>query len=275
MTSGTPRKRLALAFQVQRTETLTPHLRRAVLGGPAFDAFVERSNEHTDKYVKLQFLHPDAQYPEPLDLETVRATLPAEHWPVVRTYTVRWVDPDARELAVDFVIHGDEGIAGPWAMNAQPGDTLHLLGPGGAYHPSADADWYLLAGDESALPAISAAIEAMPDGAAVRAFVEVDGPQGEVPLATAADLHVTWLHRGDAAPGTTTLIADAVRSWEWPAGQVQVFVHGESGLLKALRSYFLTERGLSRDRVSLSGYWRVGASEEGFRRWKSEQGTTG
>ena len=83
---------------------------------------------------------------------------------MTRTYTVRSWAPAARELTLDFVVHGDEGLAGPWAQQAQPGQQVRFLGPGGAYSPSQDADWHLLAGDESALPAIAAALEAMPAG---------------------------------------------------------------------------------------------------------------
>ena len=116
---------------VIRTEQLTPSLRRVVFGGDGFDTLGERDlalncGAFTDKYVKLVFLAPGFDYPEPLDLEVVRDTMPQDSWPVLRTYTIRWIDHDARELAIDFVIHGDTGMAGPWATAAQPGDELHL-----------------------------------------------------------------------------------------------------------------------------------------------------
>src|SRR5690606_21164117 len=104
-------------------------------------------------------------YPQPFNIQQVRATMPRELWPRLRTYTVRAWDPDALELTLDFVHHGDEGLAGPWAANARPGDELFMLGPGGGYAPDPGADWHLLAGDESALPAIAASLEALPEGA--------------------------------------------------------------------------------------------------------------
>src|SRR2546429_3762223 len=128
-----------LTLAVRRTEWLTPHLIRVVFGGADLEKFTD--NGFTDKYVKLTF-------------DGAR-----------RTYTVRSHDPAAGELAIDFVYHGDEGLAGPWAAAARPGDTLSLAGPGGAYAPDPAADWHLLVGDESALPAIGAALEAMPAGA--------------------------------------------------------------------------------------------------------------
>jgi len=258
-------------MEVVDSERITPHMQRVVFGGPAFESFAERLNEHTDKYVKLTFIHPDVAYDEPLDVEQLRTTLPSEQWPVVRTYTVRAVDLVARTLTIDFVVHGDEGVAGPWAAGSRRGDVLHLTGPGGAYSPGDDADWHLLIGDEAALPAISSALEAIPAGVPVRAFIEVDGPDEEQKIDSAGDVEITWLHRDGAPAGSTDLLPDAVKALDWPAGRAQVFMHGEAGLLRSLRSFLLTERGVERSMASISGYWRVGNTEEGFRVWKSEQ----
>ena len=264
-------RRYPLEFTVVETSWVTRSMRRVVLTTDDFETFLSRDGGFTDRYVKLVFCDPDTTYPHPLDLEQVRETLPREAWPVRRTYTVRWIDREARTIAIDFVVHGDDGIAGPWAAGAQVGDRIHLLGPGGAYAPADDADWHLIAGDDAALPAMCAALEAMPDGAKVQAFIEVDGPQDQQPITTAADVTVTWLHRDGAPAGSTSLIADAVRSMDWPQGRAQVFIHGESGLLKALRSHLLDDRGVDRGDLSFSGYWRKGADEEGFRVWKAEQ----
>lgn len=260
---------------VIRTESVAPSMRRVVFGGPGFAEFSERHEalaaRFTDEYVKLVFLADGFDYPEPLDLAAVRETMPPESWPVLRTYTIRWIDTEARELAIDFVVHGDEGVAGPWAAHAEPGDTLHLRGPNGAYRPDPDADWHLFVGDEAGLPAITASIEALPTGAQAVAFIEIDGPDDEIDITTAAELELHWLHRSPAAAGTTTLLDDAVRAWSWREGRAQVFIHGESALLKSVRPYVLTERGVDRADVSVSAYWRRGTTEEGFRVWKSEQ----
>lgn len=269
-------KTLPARMTVLRTSQLTPTLRRVVFGGDGFDEFAERDlalngGAFTDKYVKLVFLADGFDYPEPLNLEQVRETMPQEAWPVLRTYTIRKVDHQAREVVVDFVIHGDEGFAGPWANAAQPGDVLHLRGPSGAYTPDPTADWHLFVGDEAGLPAISSALEALEPGAQAVAFVEVNGPDDELPLTTEADLEMHWLHRGSAGPGTTTLLDDAVRAWPWRDGRAHVFVHGESALLKSVRPYVLNDRAVPRSDASISGYWRRGTTEEGFRVWKSEQ----
>lgn len=272
------RRRFPLAFDVVDATWVTRAMRRIVLAGAddsVFETIVGRDNGFTDRYVKLLFCDPGTDYPDPFDMEEIRASLPSEVWPVPRTYTVRWIDREARTIAIDFVVHGDEGYAGPWAARAIAGDRIHLTGPGGAYAPATEPDWHLVAGDDAALPAIGAALEAMPDGRRVRAFVEVDSPEDEQQFATAADLEITWLHRFGATPGSTTLIADAVRAMDWPDGRAQVFIHGESGLLKALRSHLLEERGVERADLSFSGYWRRGTNEEGFREWKAVQAKAG
>jgi NADPH-dependent ferric siderophore reductase len=261
---------------VIRTESVAPSMRRVVFGGDGFAMFASRDTAlndgaFTDKYVKLVFLADGFDYPEPLDLDVVRATMPQAAWPVLRTYTIRWVDAEAQELAIDFVVHGDEGIAGPWAANTRAGDVMHLRGPSGAYAPDASADWHLFVGDEAALPAIASSLEALRPGEQAVAFIEVDGAADEIPLSTVADLEVRWLHRDGASAGTTTLLDDAVRAWKWREGRVHAFVHGESTLLKSVRPYILDDRGVPRGDVSVSGYWRKGASEEGFRVWKSQQ----
>ena len=261
---------------VIRTEFVAPAMRRIVFGGDGFDEFLDRhlacgDGTFTDEYVKLVFLADGFDYPQPLDLTAVRETLPPEAWPVLRTYTVRWLDAEAKELAIDFVVHGDEGIAGPWAARAEPGDVMHVRGPSGAYTPDPAADWHLFVGDEAGLPAIAAALEALPTGARAVAFVEVGGADDEIALATVAELEMHWLHRGDAPAGTTTLLDDAVRAWSWLPGRAQAFIHGESTLLKSVRPYVLNDRGVARADVSVSAYWRRGTTEEGFREWKSAQ----
>jgi NADPH-dependent ferric siderophore reductase len=252
--------------RVLRAEELTPHMVRVVLGGDGLAGF--HAGEFTDHYVKLLFPQPGTEYPEPFDMARIRAELPRDQWPVTRTYTVRTWDAEARELTLDFVVHGDEGLAGPWARQAEPGQEIRFMGPGGAYAPDADADWHLLAGDESALPAIAAALEAMPAGADVRALVEVAGPEEEQKLSSSGGANVAWLHRGSARVGER--LAQAVRALEFPPGRVHAFVHGEAGAVKELRRHLRLERGLTREQLSISGYWRLGHDEDGWQASKKE-----
>ena len=264
---------------VTRVEELTPHMVRVVVGGAALRRI--EAGSCTDHYIKVQFPQPGVAYPEPFDVGEIRATMPRENWPSIRTYTIRRWLPEIPEMWVDFVVHGDAGIAGPWAARAKPGDPFRFMGPGGGYAPSPEADWHLLAGDESALPAIGAALAGMPAGARVRAFVEVQGPDEEQKLDTAGDAEITWLHRGDRPIGEA-LVA-AVRDLEFPAGRLHAFVHGEATFVKDLRGYLRTERGVPMDQLSISGYWRRGLNEDGWqttkREWnqqvEQEQETTG
>ena len=145
-----------------RTERLTPHMVRVVLGGEGLAGFT--AGEVTDHYVKLLFPAEGVTYPEPFDMERIREEFPREQWPVTRTYTVRAWDPAAREMTLDFVVHGDEGLAGPWAARRPAGRDRAVPGPRRRLRPGPGADWHLLAGDESALPAIAAALERLPGG---------------------------------------------------------------------------------------------------------------
>ncbi|MBO3742757.1 siderophore-interacting protein [Actinoplanes flavus] len=251
---------------VTRVEQLTPHMVRVVVGGDALTRI--QAGQFTDHYIKVLFPQAGVDYPAPFDMGVIRETMPRETWPVVRTYTVRRWAPEAGEMWVDFVVHGDQGVAGPWAARARPGDPFRFMGPGGGYAPDASADWHLLAGDESAIPAIGAALERMPEGAAVRAFIEVAGPEEEQKFDCPGDAEITWLHRGGRPVGEP-LVA-AVRGLEFPAGQVQAFVHGEATFVRDLRRLLRVELGLPMSRLSVSGYWRRGMNEDGWQSSKAE-----
>jgi NADPH-dependent ferric siderophore reductase len=261
-TSASKKSRPQVNLTVLRREQLTPHMVRIVAGGDGFADFV--NNGCVDRYVKIVFPQPGVEYSSPLDLWSIRETMPREQWPFTRTYTLRWVDTVARELAIDFVVHGDEGLAGPWAAKAQPGDALVFTGPGGGYNPDPDADWYLFAGDEAALPAIGACIEALPADAAGVAFLEVDSDADIQPIASPANVKLHWLFRNGVPAGESNLLAQAVADADWPAGRVDVFAHGERGYMKALRDVLFVQRGLERKQVSLSGYWAKGRVEDVF-----------
>ena len=258
--------RAATIGVVTRVEQLTPHMVRIVVGGPGVAAIT--AGQYTDHYVKVLFPPAGVTYPEPFDQAAIRETMPREQWPVVRTYTIRKWLPESGEMWIDFVVHGDAGIAGPWAANAQVGDPVRFMGPGGGYAPDPAADWHLLAGDESALPAIAAALDGMPEGATVKAFVEVSDPAEEQKLPTRADAEITWLFRGSAPVGDA--LVKAVRELEFPAGQVQAFVHGEATFVKDLRGHLRLERELPMSALSISGYWRRGMNEDGWQTSKRE-----
>ncbi|MEV4429648.1 siderophore-interacting protein [Streptomyces sp. NPDC049602] len=256
----------ATEARVVHTERITPHMVRVVLGGPGLEGF--EADTYTDHYVKLLFAPEGVTYPEPFDMERIRAEFPRDQWPTTRTYTVRAWDPAHHELTIDFVVHGDEGLAGPWAARAQAGETVRFLGPGGGYTPDPAADWHLLVGDESALPAIAVALEQLTEGARAHVLIEVADAAEEQKLATGTGIDVTWLHRGDRPSGEA--LVEAVTALDFPAGDVHAFVHGEAGFVKELRRHLRLDRGVARERLSISGYWRLGKSDEAWRAIKRE-----
>ncbi|OMB81319.1 siderophore-interacting protein [Mycolicibacterium conceptionense] len=269
-------------FEVVHREQLTDHMVRLVLGANGDSGFGTFSpNEFSDAYAKLVIVPENVDVsvlPKPLTLDSFQE-LPVELRPTVRTYTVRKVDRERGEITIDFVVHGEQGVAAPWAAAAVPGQPAYLIGPSGAYTPDPAADWHLLAGDESALPAIGAALEALPDNAIGKVFIEVAGPADEIELTGPAGVEITWVHRGgradlvgdDHAGDNAPLIA-AVKEAAWLPGQVQVFIHGEAqAVMHNLRPYIRKERGVAAKwAASISGYWRRGRTEETFRQWKAE-----
>jgi NADPH-dependent ferric siderophore reductase len=268
---GGRRPRVARVGEVVRTSRVTPHMIRVVLGGAGLAGFP--AGEFADHYVKLLFPPPAAPYGVPFDVEQVRAEHPQELWPVTRTYTVRDWDPASGELTIDFVYHGDEGLAGPWAASAVPGDRIQFFGPGGGYTPSPAADWHLLVGDESALPAIGVALTRLPAGARARVFIEVEGPEEQQSdLVLGEQVTVVWVHRGDGVPGEALLAA--VTAVDLPAGTGHVFVHGEAAMVRELRRHLRAARGLDPQFTSISGYWRRGDTEDrwqaGKREWNAQ-----
>jgi len=241
--------------RVRSTTWLTPSMVRVVLADGDLDAFAMPGGDQpdTDAYVNLAI--PPGEEP---DVKPAR-----------RRYTVRSWDQAARELTLDFVVHGDDGVAGPWARRARPGDVLVFEGPGSGYRPDPEADWHLMVGDESALPAIAASLEAVPPDAPVVVRLLCDGPEHEIALTTPGTLDLAWLHRhgnGD----DVDLLADAVRTLAFPPGRVHAFVHGEAEEIRAIRRHLLAERGLSRRDMSCSPYWRRTMTDEAWRQVKRD-----
>lgn len=257
------RARRPRVVHVQASEWLTPGMVRLALDGDGFEGF--DAGEFTDHYVKLQLPPPGAAYGPPFDPVELRESEPRERWPSTRTFTVRAWDARERRLTLDFVVHGDEGIAGPWAARAKPGDAVQLVGPGGAYAPDPDTPVHLFVGDESALPAIAASLERIPAGCTAFVVAQVRAPGHVLELETAAELELNWLlgHADDA-------VLDAVRALDFPPEATQAFVHGEASMVRAVRRDLLVERGLALERLSASGYWKRGRTDEGWREEKAE-----
>jgi NADPH-dependent ferric siderophore reductase len=237
-------ERRTLSTTVTDVSWLTPSMVRLVVGGPDLEGFAIGS--FTDHYVKCRF------------------------GDRMRSYTVRAWDPERRLLTLDFVVHGDRGIAGPWAAQAQPGDTLQITGPGGAYAPDPEADWHLMVGDDAVLPAIAVSLSRVPAGVPVFAVIEVDGPEHRQPLNSPGDLDLVWVHRRTEAGEDPSLLLAAVRTLSLPAGRGQAFVHGEATTVRAIRRHLVLDRGLPPSALSATGYWKLRRTDEEWRAEKRE-----
>jgi NADPH-dependent ferric siderophore reductase len=228
---------------VRRVHRVTPRLARVTVGGEELAGFVSAG---TDQNVMLYF-YPDGVQP-PATLEAARAMWSTVR-PLTRTYTIRRHDPVAHEIDFDFVLHDAAGPACDWAKHAVPGDHLIFVGPSPAYQPDPTADWHLLAGDETALPAIAAILDVLPVTADTRVFVEVEDAAEEQSLRAP----VTWVHR--AAGGSLT---DAVAAADLPSGRVDAWLAGERSSMVALRAHLLDQRGFDRRGIRPTTYWRRG-----------------
>ncbi|WP_170134119.1 siderophore-interacting protein [Murinocardiopsis flavida] len=245
----------AMGATVVANRALNAHMTRVTLTSPDLDRFAYRG---PDQLVRI-FLPPEPGAP----LELPRGeqwwpevkALPEHRRPVVRNYTVRGIDYASRELDIDFVLHGDAGPASRWALRARPGDRLGLLSDGARYLPPGDTDWQLLVGDETALPAVAAATEALDPGVRAIVVLEVADRSAEIPIDVPAGADLTWLHRGDRPFGAPAV--DFVRGTALPGGVPYVWAAGESSLATGVRRHLVNERGFAKDRIYFCGYWRA------------------
>ncbi|WP_328875436.1 siderophore-interacting protein [Streptomyces sp. NBC_00287] len=188
--------------------------------------------------------------------------------PWVRLYTVRAFRPEACELDIEFVLHGDHADVGPasaFASHARPGDPVGLFPEGIGYLPTPTAQSQLLVGDESALPALLSILEQSPPELTGDAYLEVPIGRDIRPVAAPAGVTVHWLPREDhaAVPGQLAL-KTVTSSWKLLPGQrIYCWVAGESGLPTGLRRHLVKDQGVPKSDVSFLGYWRHGKSSHG------------
>ena len=181
--------------------------------------------------------------------------IPSEGRTVNRRYTIRSLDRDRVVLAIDAVVHGD-GQGSRWLTGAVPGDRLEAIGPRGKIGVESDVAWHLFAGDESALPAMLAMAESVPAGSRAVVLAEVADAGEELTLPGEA-IDVRWLHRGPAAPGSSSLLSDTLAAFPFPDGRGHVYLAGEATAVTAMRRTAL-ERGVPIEHVSAKAYWSHG-----------------
>ena len=182
---------------------------------------------------------------------------PEQHW---RNFTVRGFDPARATIDVDFYLHGDLGRASAWGSRARPGDVVGFAGPRTHWEPDPEAEWVLLAADETGLPALLAILETLPAGLPVFAFAEVDDGGERQAVASAADVDLRWISRERRPAGTTPVLIEAVRELALPAGRPQVWGGGEALAMRDMRRYLKAERPQAT--MSVMGYWKHRATPE-------------
>jgi NADPH-dependent ferric siderophore reductase len=234
---------------------ITPKMRRFRLQGD-MTGFV--SAGHAD-HIKA-FFFPDGIEPRLAPIGERGVEFADGEKPEMRDYTPRAWDLAGGTIDIDFVLHGDGPAAG-WAAQATIGSKLVIGGPRGSIVVPATYDWYLLAGDETALPALGRRIEELPAGSKIVAIIEVADVEQEQRFETTAELSLTYLHRNGRAAGTTSLILDAIRSLTFPAGDAYAYVAGESSMSKAVRAHLTDERGFNPEYVKAAGYWLLGVAD--------------
>jgi len=227
--AGTTRMRL----EVVASEPLTPVMQQVVLTAPELATFSFRPGQDV----------------------MLRVAVTGGR-PVRRRYTVRGADRERQLLTLNIVRHAD-GPGERWVASAEPGDAIEGIGPRGKIYPRQDAQWHLFMGDESALPAFFAMAESLPAGTPAAVVLEVPGQQDEQPLAAAADVSLSWLHRGSGPAGQPGALAAAAGQVPLPAGRGQAYLAGEAKVVLALREV-LTGRGLAPDQLSPKAYWGRG-----------------
>ncbi len=247
-------------MRVLGTRQVTPRMRRVTLAGGNVAAFEDGAGLH----VRL-LIPPAGRAPVWPSAAPDGRTL----WPkgedalIRRVYTVRRVDRAAGSIDIDMVLHEDDHDApgSAWAASAQPGDPVGVMGPGGGLPP--EADWYVLAGDETALPVIARIAENLPAGCLVHALIEVADAAEEQPILSRADLRLSWLHRDDAPAGSTDLLERALRAMDWPAEEAVTYWPAASTGRRGRSAPSLPASAAWRRRTSTSppiGGWDVAAT---------------
>ncbi|KKB78280.1 FAD-binding protein [Devosia soli] len=234
---------------------ITPLMRRIRLKGD-MDGFA--SVGHADHIKAFFFAEGVAPALPPVGPNGVE--FPPGQRPEMRDYTPRNWSLEEGWIELDFVLHGD-GPASSWAAAAAPGKTLVIGGPRGSLVVPTAFDWYLLVGDETALPAIGRRIEELPPGSDIVAVIEVAAAAEEQAFETKANLTLAYVHRNGAAAGTTSLLLDKIRTLTFPEGEAYAYIAGESAMSKAVRQHLTDERGFNPEWVKAAGYWLLGTAD--------------
>lgn len=247
---------------VLRRSLVTPRMARVTFKGDNLGRFASGGC-----HLRLFLPRDQARVPQwPVMGRDGRAVWPeGENSHDARVYTLRRIDVDVGEIDIDFVLHEGTGTPGArFASDAKPGHIIGITGPGGGVLP--EAQWYLFAGDETALPAIARMLESLPAEAEATVLIEVADSAEEQVLASPARLHLRWLHRNGAPAGSASLLAAAVRNLRPPEGcNVFLWAGAEHAAIAAIRSHWRNVLKLTRTQHLAVAYWRRGLSGDNAR----------
>ncbi len=258
-------------IEVVATTRLTPHMARITFGGPEL---ADYASVEVDQQVKLYFprtgqSHPVLPSPDTDFMSWYQAysAIPEPERPWMRSYTIRAHHEETATIDIDFVLHDHAGPATRWAETAQPGAKLGMFGPSASFaRPTplttsiAQADWLLLAGDATALPAIASILEGIPDTTPAIAYIEVVNEAEHQALPDNATIH--WLDRNDTTAFPGALLSDALTTATLPAGTPFAWLAGEAGAVRALRRHLVDDRGLPKSSIDFAGHWRRSLSQD-------------
>ncbi|MEM1025176.1 MAG: siderophore-interacting protein [Myxococcota bacterium] len=227
---------------LEKRITLSPHMVRMTLAGEELAGFPAGFE---GGYVKLR-----------LEDESVGTAM--------RTFTIKRFDAERRELDIDMVLHGVSGPAARWAQNVQPGAQVTIMGPGRVKRLNTEADWFLLAGDMTALPAIRVNLAALPSYAEGYAVVEAISKEDQTELEHPPGIELSWVFNPEPTSPNGAL-PEAVMALPWRTGRASVWVAGEYGAARILRGYLRNDRQVDREDLYVSCYWKAGDTDEGMK----------
>lgn len=243
--------------EVVRRTQLSPTMVRITFGGPGAVGF---QSAVADEHVKLIFPDPETgelrvPVEDPEDPDELVWPRP---FPTSREYTVRAHRPDVPEFDIDFVLH-DGGLASGWASSVAIGGTLHVAGPPGGYVVDPGYDFFLLAGDETALPAIARWLEELPRTARGRVVVRAADERSRQSFDAPEGFEIIWIYGGAESDEAWQ---QAVTTTPWPEGaSVFVWLAGEATSIKPVRRWLRDEAGIGKQHSSITGYWKRGLAD--------------
>jgi NADPH-dependent ferric siderophore reductase len=200
-------------------------------------------------------------FPEGQESGYVKLLLEQDGAEVRRSYTIREFHAASKTLHLDFMRHADGGPASTWAEQTAVGQEISIVGPGAKKLLDFDADWFLLAGDMTALPAISVNLEQLPPGAKGCVVVEVLSEADKQQLTAPQDMEIHWVVNQTPSRDDFPLF-DKVKEFEFLPGKPSIWVAGEFHTSRAIRRYLKIEKGVQRDEIYASSYWHLGLSDD-------------